>query len=84
MEPPRFWLVSDAPEPRFDETLDPLEKKSKLLVYPFDRCRKGVDGWPFFALLCWFRHYEDPKPRSTPTLAKIPPGSPEMGVLSYK
>ena len=26
MEPPRFWLVSDAPEPRFGETLDPLEK----------------------------------------------------------
>ena len=41
-----FGGVFDASEPRFGETLDPLEKV-KVPVYPFEQSRKGVGQWTF-------------------------------------
>ena len=43
-DPRKFWWDLDAPDPRYDETLHPVEKKSNLSIYPFDRRREGVDA----------------------------------------
>ena len=40
MAQPRFGWVFDAPEPRFGETLDPLEKV-KVPVYPLNGVERG-------------------------------------------
>ena len=46
MAQPWFWWGSDAPGPRFGDTLDPLENPN-VFVYHLERRRKGVCQWIF-------------------------------------
>ena len=47
MAQPRFWWGSDAPGPRFGETLNPMEKSLTFPSTPIDVRRKGVAQWTF-------------------------------------
>ena len=76
MEPPRFWWGSDAPEPRFGETLDPLEKV-KVAVYPFDRSRKGVGRWIFLLGCVRLGHRKTQNQDPPQPLPRFPPFRPK-------
>ena len=56
---------------------DPAGKKSKLLVYPFDRSRKGVGQWTFLLGCVRLGHRKTPKQDRPKPLQRFPPFRPK-------